>query len=154
MKISKLMTKDVVSCQPTDTLERAAQLMWERDVGCLPVLDAEGRVVGMITDRDVCMAAYTQGGPLSATPVSRAMATQVWSCDPEDSVVDAERRLALHQLHRLPVIDNYRRLIGIVSLNDIARAATEGDGKNGKDVVKTLAAVCAPRTALEVVASA
>ena len=77
MSIETLMIRDVHTVKPTDSLNRAAQLMWEHDIGALPVLDPEGGVVGIITDRDVCMAAYTRGGALSDHPVSVAMATEV-----------------------------------------------------------------------------
>ena len=73
MKVEQLMSRDVKTCQATEMLNRAAQLMWENDCGCVPVVDEDGRAVGMITDRDVCMAAYTQGRLLDALPVASAM---------------------------------------------------------------------------------
>ena len=65
LKVKELMTLDVSCCHPGDTLERAAELMWQHDCGCVPVVDEGSHVVGMITDRDVCMAAYTRGVSLS-----------------------------------------------------------------------------------------
>jgi CBS domain-containing protein len=65
MKIRDIMSQDVATCREDDSLDRAAQLMWDRDVGSVPVVDGEGRPLGMITDRDICMAAYTQGEALS-----------------------------------------------------------------------------------------
>ncbi len=71
MKIEKAMTKEVLSCSPSDSLNRAAQLMWEGDCGALVVVDKEhDRVVGMVTDRDICMGTYIQGIPLSEGSVS------------------------------------------------------------------------------------
>jgi CBS domain-containing protein len=72
MNISQLMNRNVATCRPEDNLAIAAGKMWDRDVGCLPVVGADGSVVGMITDRDVCMGAYTQGRPLHEIPVSVA----------------------------------------------------------------------------------
>src|SRR5690349_16562501 len=66
-----VMTADVVTCSPNDTLHRAAQIMWERDCGAVPVVDAAGRVAGIVTDRDLAMGAFTQGLPLVAIPVGR-----------------------------------------------------------------------------------
>ena len=77
MKVMDAMTRSVAACNEEDTLNRAAQLMWEGDCGCIPVLDAGGDVRGILTDRDVCMAAYTQGLPLQQIPVRRAMSTVV-----------------------------------------------------------------------------
>ena len=65
MKVEQVMNRNVKTCRSSDSLDRAAQLMWENDCGCVPIVDDEGRGVGMVTDRDVCMAAYTQGGPLT-----------------------------------------------------------------------------------------
>lgn len=150
MNVSSLIRHDVTSCSIHDNLERAAQLMWERDIGCLPVIDDQGHVAGMITDRDICMAAYTQGGPLRAVAVTTAMATHVYSCREMDDVLAVEKVMRDHQIRRMPVIDEQGHPIGIVSLNDIARAASTGTVPP-RDVVTTLAAVSAPRA---IVASA
>jgi predicted transcriptional regulator len=77
MKIQNVMTRDVSACSPEDMLSRAAQLMWERDCGCVPVIDHSGVVCGMVTDRDICIAAYTQGLPLHQIAVRRAMSPHV-----------------------------------------------------------------------------
>jgi CBS domain-containing protein len=63
VKVFELMTRDVKTCGCADMVEHAAHIMWTRDCGCVPVVDGDGHVVGMVTDRDVCMAAYTQGRP-------------------------------------------------------------------------------------------
>lgn len=147
MKISSLIQRSVTSCTTHDTLERAAQLMWERDIGCLPVIDAQGHVAGMITDRDICMAAYTQGTPLRAIPVSTAMARQVFACKESDELAAVERVMSQHQIRRMPVIDHQGHPVGIVSLNDIARAASAGKVP-ASEVAWTIAAVSAPRPAV------
>jgi CBS-domain-containing membrane protein len=66
MNIEQLMTRDVESCHPDDSLDRAAQLMWDNDCGCVPVVDEKQRVHGIITDRDICMSAYTSGQSLKS----------------------------------------------------------------------------------------
>ncbi|HZP42445.1 MAG TPA: CBS domain-containing protein [Candidatus Binatia bacterium] len=151
MKVEELMTRRVASCSASDTLNAAARIMWEHDCGCAPVV-ADGRVVGMITDRDICMAAYTQDRPLSALPVSQAMSREVHSCRPDDPLAVAERTMRERQIRRLPVIDASGHLVGILSLNDVARAfAREGEraagGARANEVASTLAAVCRPRHA-------
>jgi CBS domain-containing protein len=158
MKVEQLMTRTVKACSPDDTLNRAAQLMWEGDCGCLPVVstDGDGRVIGVITDRDICMAAYTQGRRLSEIPVASAMAREVIACRPSDGVSQAEALMRDHQVRRLPVVDGAGRLVGILSLNDIAREAQrEATGAGRKevtqaDVAETLAQVCRPRASRDV----
>jgi CBS domain-containing protein len=137
MKIEQLMTRSVCTCEPEDSLFEAAQIMWDRDCGCVPVVRSEDggrRVVGMVTDRDVCMAAYTQGRSLDSMPVSRAMAAHVISCRSDDSTDVALAMLRAHQLHRLPVLDEQDHLVGIVSLADLAREARHGHGRWAKSV--------------------
>lgn len=147
MKVSKLMHRDVVTCRAVEYLDVPAQLMWEHDIGCVPVLDDEGHVTGMITDRDICMAAYTQGLPVRSIPVSQAMSRHVFSCTPDDTLDEVERTMRQQQIRRMPVIDGQNHPIGIVTLNDIARAS-QGDGITAKEVATTLAAIGAPRSAL------
>ena len=150
MKVRHLMTPDVNTCRPHDGLDIAARLMWANDCGCVPVLDANGRVIGMLTDRDICMAALTQGGPLAQLRVASAMANHVYSCEPEDSLAAAEELMRVHQIRRLPVIAADGRLAGILSLSDLAReAARQRSRKKKADVTvdglsRTLAAVSEP----------
>jgi len=138
MKVSKLMTKALYTCQSNEFLDRAAQLMWDRDIGALPVVDDKEHLVGVITDRDVAMAAYLREEPLRAIPVHVVMAQHVHACRADDEVSVVEATMAKYQLHRIPVIDEGRRPIGMVTLNDIARDA-------GSEVASTLTAICEPR---------
>lgn len=122
-KARDVMTRDVVSCRPADSLNRAAQLMWEGDCGALPVVDHSGKLLGMLTDRDICMAAYTRGRPLTELSVSAAMSTSVFSCRPEDTLRSVMDAMATRQVRRIPVLDEAGLLVGIVSLADVARLA-------------------------------
>lgn len=147
MNVSHLMTTDVRTCGPADDLQRAAQIMWEHDCGVVPVVDAERHVLGMVTDRDVCMAAYTQGTPLRAIPVSRVMSKMVHSVREGDGLDIVEDVMRAYQVRRVPVLDAGGKLVGLVSLNDLARHAeagtrrAEGPGRHG--IVQTLAGICA-----------
>lgn len=150
MKVGQLMTHNVRACSSEDTLNTAAGIMWDNDCGCVPVVDAERRVVGMLTDRDVCMAAYTQGGSLRNLRVSGAMAKEVCSCKPDDTLAAAEELMRSKQIRRLPVTDPTGHLVGIVSLNDIACEAEHERAQTKREVTTdevgvTLAAVCRPR---------
>jgi CBS domain-containing protein len=149
MNASELMSLAVSSCGPGDSLQRAAQLMWEADCGAVPVVDGEHRVVGMITDRDVCMAAYTQGEALWRIPVSSAMARKVYGVAEGDSLDAVEAVMRQARVRRVPVLDKEGRLRGILSMNDLARHARgsvgrKADGLGADAIVKTLAAICAP----------
>lgn len=162
MKVEQLMTRTVRTCHPDDTLNTPAQIMWEHDCGCVPVvMDEEGgaRVVGMVTDRDICMAAYTQGRPLEAIRVSNAMSQRVCSCRPTDPLRVALNVLRANQLHRLPVVDSDDHLIGVLSLADIAREAGREHGRKGTDVkdddiAQAIEAISEPRTRRDVVCAA
>src|SRR5215831_11707216 len=93
LKIEALMTQNPKCCVPNDTLNRAAQIMWENDCGSLPVVDERGRPIAMITDRDICFCAYTRGLPLSALHVSIAMSRTVVSCSERESLATVETRM-------------------------------------------------------------
>ena len=147
MQVLELMSQPVITCRPDDTLNRVAQLMWEHDCGAIPVTGDDGKLVGIITDRDVCMAAYMQGAPLQAIRVTTVMAREVFSCQPQDSIGDAERLMADKQIRRVPVLDGAGRPVGLLSLNDIARENGSGARQAGFDrqLAQTLSAVCQPR---------
>lgn len=147
MKIREMMSTPAVTCRVSDCLNTAAQRMWENDCGAVPVTDDEGKLVGIVTDRDICMAAYTRGATLHSIAVSDAMASNVFSCQADDSLDAVEQLMSAHQIRRVPVVDRDNHPIGIVSLNDIARSAASSRKKNGLDreLVQTLAAIGQPR---------
>jgi CBS domain-containing protein len=147
MNIQEIMSKPAVTCRPSDTLNIAAQLMWQHDCGAIPVVNDDNSVVGMITDRDICMATYTRGSAPQAIQISDAMAKQVFSCHPDESLDAAERLMSDNQIRRIPVVDGDNRPVGLLSLNDIARYAASSRKKNGidREVTQTLAAICQPR---------
>lgn len=123
MKVERLMSRNPKSCRPDHDLACAAQILWEDDVGCVPIVDSEGRAVAMLTDRDVAMAAYTQGLPLREIRVSQAMSQDLHTCSPTDSVAVAEETMRARQVRRLPVVASDGKLVGVLSMNDIAREA-------------------------------
>ncbi len=90
MKVSELMTKRVRACHQHDSLNRAAQLRWENDCGAAPVIDSDSNVIGMLTDRDIRMAAYTQGVALAEASVGNAMSRHVSVCKPSDNIPAAD----------------------------------------------------------------
>jgi CBS domain-containing protein len=123
VEVAEIMTTDVQTCRVSDTLERAARLMWDHDCGAIPVLDERGHTVAIVTDRDICMAAYTQGKPLWQIPVTVAASHRVHSVHPDASVAVAHQLMKMHRIRRLPVIDRGGNLVGILSIADVIRAA-------------------------------
>jgi CBS domain-containing protein len=150
MKVSEIMCRDVVACAPDASMAEAARLMWKHDCGVVPVIDCSTReVLGVVTDRDLCMASFTRGLALHEMPVSLAMATGVRCCREDDDLSRAHREMRSAQVRRLPVVDEAGRLVGIVSLNDLVLDAATGRGAAAdarrREVLRTLAAVCRHR---------
>ena len=148
MKVKELMTKDVVSCKPSCSLAEVAKFMWDYDCGIVPVVNEEGRVLGVITDRDICMAAYTRGVLLRELTVASAMSKNVQSCSPESRITEVERLMKGAQIRRLPVVDAVGSLVGIITLGDIALHAKASPLRlpvEGLGVTSTLAEISLPR---------
>lgn len=146
MKIDALMSRDVKTVRVGASLEAAAKEMSVHDCGCLPVLDAGDHVVGMITDRDICMAAYEQARTLAEISVERAMGHPVATCGVGDSLDTAERIMRDRGVRRLPVLGFDERLVGILSLSDVVREAERRKSQKLRDlspgsIERTLAAV-------------
>ena len=146
MKIDEIMSRPAVTCFASDTADRAAQLMWEHDCGAVLVTADAGHIVGVVTDRDICMAAYTQGAPLSGIRVEDAMARHVHFCREGDTLEECERLMAEKQVRRVPIVDDRNRPVGVVSQNDIARHAASSRKPDGSDhLARMLAAIGQPR---------
>jgi CBS domain-containing protein len=154
------MVREVRTVSADDSLNEAARIMWEHDCGCVPVVDQELHVVGMLTDRDICMAAYTQGVGLHEGRVSSAMSRRLFWCEPDDDLAAAEKIMREVQVRRLPVIDRDGHLVGILSLNDIARKAARDHSRrmprevNESEVGAVLAAISEPHRPAGLVARA
>ena len=148
MKVRELMTHPAITCHVNDPLNMAAHRMWDQDCGALPVINDDGRVTGMITDRDICMAAYTQGRSLDAMLVNSAMATHVVSCHPEQTILEVEQLMSVHQVRRLPVVDAEGKPLGVISIDDLAKESARPNSRMKQGmaaVTHTLAAICGPR---------
>lgn len=138
------------ACTGNHSLSHATRLMRERDCGAIPVVDGENQVIGMLTDRDVCMAAYIQGRPISALLVGSTMSRNPIVCLPDDTLGDAARAMTEKQIRRLPVVE-HRKLVGIIALADVAIALREQRGKpvlSAVALAHTLAAISRPTNEL------
>ncbi|HEY6728193.1 MAG TPA: CBS domain-containing protein [Polyangiaceae bacterium] len=152
MQVQDVMSTPAVCCSIDATLDVAARLMWEADCGAIPVVDRDGRLAGILTDRDICMACYTQGKRPSDIGVVSVMAQDVVTSRPDDSLEMLERVLGQHQVRRVPVVDETKRPIGVISMNNLARhAASVNDGMDHA-LVATMAAICEPRRLYSAVA--
>lgn len=146
MKVKDVMTPNPKAIWLTESLADAAGLMWENDCGVLPVIKDGQRVVGLITDRDICMAAAMRDRNPSGISVEEVMTGQVYAVEPEDNLDQALKVMQEHQIRRLPVINPEGELEGILSMNDIVLNAGAPDGPAGDsidyaDVVKTYQAI-------------
>ncbi|MEX2473077.1 MAG: CBS domain-containing protein [Gemmatimonadota bacterium] len=145
--VADVMSSPAHRVNASASLNDAAQLMWEHDIGVVPVVDSNDRVQGIVTDRDIAMAAYIQGRALQSIPVREVMSTRIQWTRTDEPIVQAGNRMAQHQMRRLPVLDDNETLVGMLSLNDLAGASANPRlGVTEGDVADTLRAVCAPRT--------
>jgi CBS-domain-containing membrane protein len=134
MQVHEIMSRQPLACRGDDTLTVPARIMWDHDVGCVPVIDESGHAVGMITDRDISMAAYTTNRTLSEVAVSQTIGSRLISCLPADSIAHVEKLMAKHQIRRVPVVDEFGALVGLVSQNDLVREAVHERSSPRKQV--------------------
>ena len=126
MKVKDIMTAAPEACRPDDNLAEAVELLWRANCGVLPVTDHSGRVSGILTDRDVCIALGTRNVRAADTRVESVMRTSVHTCQPTEDVLTALGRMSDRRVRRLPVVDTANRLVGILSLSDAVLAAGAG----------------------------
>ena len=120
MKVQDIMTRDVEACVETTDLAAAATIMWRNDCGIVPVVEEpDRRVIGLITDRDICMACATRNRPPAEIRVGDVITRQVHGCAAGDDVKTTLRTMADQKVRRLPVIGANGALVGMLSLNDV-----------------------------------
>lgn len=142
MKVRDMMTSDVRTCRPETNLAEAVRDMWEGDCGALPVVNDEGRVTGMITDRDICIAVATRGRVADRIAVREVAQDHAYTCLPDDDATAALQTMKLHKIRRLPVVDAEGHVRGILSLNDVV---THAGAASPNEMVSTLASICEHR---------
>jgi len=152
MRVGEIMTTGVNVCRDTDDLAEIACRMERLDCGCIPVTTDGGRVIGIVTDRDICLAAGRSGKPLAELRVRDAMTKPVRTCSADASPAEAEYLMREAQVRRLPVVDDSGAVVGILSLGDLAREAEHERRLRHQEVGPieigtTLAAICRPRSA-------
>lgn len=151
MKVKEIMTPDAKTCVETANLARAAELMSQNNCGILPVVTGSGKVVGLITDRDICVAAAKNDKTLVSMRVDEVMSRKVHACRPEDDVQAALGAMREYKVRRLPVINAEGMLKGILSMDDVLLNAEEVTGRTATelsygDAVRTYKAILTQQT--------
>jgi len=142
MLVKEIMTRNVECVRPGDTLDVAARKMRDLDIGPLPVCDND-RLTGMVTDRDITIRATAEGLDPKAATVREVMTPDISYCYEDQDVRDAADTMAAQQIRRLAVLNRDKRLVGIVSLGDIA--VESGDRAQAADTVRAVSEPAAPR---------
>ena len=154
MRVKEIMTSPVQYCAPENSLAEVALMMWNSDCGALPVVNHEGEVMDMITDRDICMAAATKNRRLMDMSVWETSSGKVYMCSPEDYVLHALKLMEQHTVRRLPVVNAAGVLEGVISMNDVILSVREEktrritDPSYG-DVIKSLQGIGAHRVLVD-----
>jgi CBS domain-containing protein len=121
MRCEELMKTHVECVRPQDSVQDAARIMRDKGIGFLPVCDVDRRVLGTITDRDIVIRCVAGERPITSVAVEDVMTREVVSCGPEDDVDTCEELMATHRKSRIMICDDDERLIGVISLSDIAQ---------------------------------
>ena len=143
MKVKDIMTAEPRTCSAETNVAAAADLMLKADCGMLPVIDGEGKLLGVVTDRDMYIALATRNKLASQLTVGEVARKQVFTCEPDDDVHAALATMKQHHIRRLPVEGFGRTVAGVVSMNDILLAAGARKAVRSDEVVDTLQAICA-----------
>jgi predicted transcriptional regulator len=146
MRVADLMSRAVVCCDSTKSLVEPAKAMWDQDVGFIPIVAPKtGVLEGVVTDRDICMAAMTKGKPLHEIPVRDVMQTNFYACSEGDHIARIHSIMRDHRLRRVPVLNAEQQVVGVVALNDLACHADTTASKGLRDAfIKTIGAICRP----------
>lgn len=150
MKVTDLMTRTPSFCLPDTNLGSATELMWKANCGCLPVLSVDGKVSGVITDRDICVALGTRNRVAGEVTVAEVMSEKLYCCAPDDEIHLALQTLRDAKVRRLPVVGRDGSLVGILSVDDIlSRAEPRGLGKepelSADEVIRTFRSIAQRR---------
>ncbi len=120
LKCRRIMAKKVTTAARDASIQEAAVALRDNDIGILPVVDSDGKLVGLVTDRDIVVRAVASGMDVTGTPVSEILTHELFTAGPEDFVFEVIRTMGEKQVRRIPIVDDEGVLVGIVSLADIA----------------------------------
>ncbi len=148
MRVQEIMLSNPLTCSPQSNLAEVANLMWKGDCGIVPVTDSAGKLLGVITDRDICIAASTQDKAPSHIQAGELPHGDVYTCKAEDEARSALNMMRERRVRRLPVTTADGTLQGIVSINDILLAAGGKADVSAADVLDTFKGICVHRPPL------
>lgn len=145
MLVKSMMTSEVKSCAADTSLAAAARIMSNRDCGIVPVVDAQQKLLGVITDRDVCLAVATRFRSPDELPVRDVMTKKVYTCSPDDDARTALKLMKSRAVRRLPVVTADGRLSGLISIDDLVLRADSHKGADvsNEDVLDAFKSICA-----------
>ena len=134
MRVKECMCNNVIYTNPGDTLENVAKLMNENHIGCIPVCEEAGNVVGFVTDRDIILRSVACDKDLKTTKASEIMTCNVCTCNENDEICDVEHKMSKNQIRRIPVVEN-NKVVGILTLGDLAQNTQEVGEKHVCDTI-------------------
>lgn len=121
MRCEELMKRQVECARPSDSIQRAAEIMKDKGIGFLPICDDQNRVLGTLTDRDIVIRCVAAGSSCADTTCEAVMTKEVVSCRPDDDIAACEEHMAAHRKSRMLICDDENKLVGVISLSDIAQ---------------------------------
>jgi CBS domain-containing protein len=145
MLVNEVMKRPPATCKTSDSVTEAAKIMHDHKCGFVPVVDPHGAVVGVVTDRDVCMIVGDKNRAMTHVSVQNAMSRPVFSCYGDENVKATLTRMAKRHVRRLPVLNKHGHLQGVLSIDDIIEAASRRGAPTAEDIVSALKEMCAPR---------
>jgi CBS domain-containing protein len=153
MKVRDLMSQHVRTCRVNADLSEVAMQMWTGDCGIVPILEEDGRLAGVLTDRDICMAVATKHRPAGGILAKELIGSDTHFCARDDDIQDALRLMAHRKVRRLPVVNEAGKVEGILSVNDVILASAPSQGKKGDaltyaEAMETLRSISAHRFAM------
>jgi CBS domain-containing protein len=145
MLVNEIMKKPPATCTTNDTVTEAARVMHEHKCGFVPVVDSRGAVVGVVTDRDVCLIVGDKNRAMTHISVQDAMSHPVFSCYADENIRTTLATMAKRQVRRLPVLDKHGHLQGVLSIDDVIQAPHRRGSPTADDIVSALRGISAPR---------
>lgn len=139
MKVKECMCKKVACVTPQDTISNVAKVMQSNQIGCVPVCDAQQQLCGIITDRDIVLRVVACNKDTNQTMASDIMTTQIWTCKQDDDMTQAQTQMEANQIRRLPVCDNQNKVIGMLTLGNLANNKNQ---LGQQQVATTLGNIC------------
>lgn len=133
LKCRRIMAANVTTAGQESSIQEAAAILRDGDIGILPIVEEGGRLVGLLTDRDIVVRAVADGMDITSTPVGAIMTRDLYTAGPEDYVFEALRTMGEKQVRRIPIVEDDGSLVGIISMADIAL-----EMEDEKEVAETL----------------